>query len=149
MFPYYLYYIGSKKRNIASIDSKVPLLVPSLDNGRVCTPKSCPSAKKKVPLLDIQETTKQSDFRSERFQSNYLVNEADTTDVSENSFEKTLPSSIKLVENINTTNNEKKMFLLQTRSPLCLWTILKSMHEHLTNNLLLLQIYHLFKFNNQ
>jgi len=82
----------------------------------MCTPESCPSAKKKVPLLDIQETTKQSDFRSERFQSNYLVNEADTTDVSENSFEKTLPSSLKLVENINTTNNEKNVSPTNTES---------------------------------
>lgn len=91
MFPYYLYYIGFKKQNISSIDSK-------------------------VPLLDIQETTKQYDFRSERLQSNYLVNGADTTDVSENSFEKALPSSLKLVENINTANNEKNVSPTNTKS---------------------------------
>jgi hypothetical protein len=45
-----------------------------------------------------------------------LVNEADTTDVSENSFEKALPSSLKLVENINTTNNEKNVSPTNTKS---------------------------------
>ena len=45
-----------------------------------------------------------------------MVNEADTTDVSENSFEKTLPSSLKLVENINTTNNEKNVSPTNTES---------------------------------
>ena len=45
-----------------------------------------------------------------------MVNEADTTNVSENSFEKTLPSSLKLVENINTTNNEKNVSPTNTES---------------------------------